>query len=271
MQFNKTLKIITLIIILFISGQVNYALSTDQEKATEKFTNHPTKELKLEDINVVLPDYTDVNNQYYDTIGERMMAEAQESYKAHARQIEHDMKYYTTKKDNQNVKKEPQNYALAMLEARRKIMEDDSYDWSREAMLRRAEKPIYQYPSDKTTNSFSKANDPYDDLSIDIVVILATILVFILMIKLFISNFSFSVSQIESSISEEKTKDDIQEGKNLVNEKTEEGKNKPVEVINEAKQNDSKPNEKKELENKIQNLEIELLKKKIKELEDKLK
>lgn len=138
-----------------LAGQVDYSQAAAQEKATEVFTHQPTKELKLEDINRVLPDYTDVNNQHYDTTGKRMMAEAHESYKAHAKQIEQDLQYYF-KDGGQYSTKVPQNYALAMLEARKKIMEDDSYDWSRYAMLQRAERPIYQYGKESHITSFIK-------------------------------------------------------------------------------------------------------------------
>ena len=66
-----------------LSSQVDYSQAAAQENATQVFTQKPTKELKLEDINRVLPDYTNTtDNEYYPTTGKRMIAEAQESYKA---------------------------------------------------------------------------------------------------------------------------------------------------------------------------------------------
>lgn len=111
------------------------------------------KEIKLEDINKELPDYSDIEAQNYSTNAEYQAAQAKEEYAAHVRQVQKDASLYSTPKGGTYSSKMDDTYSMAFLENEKK---PNSFDWSKYAMLSRMSKPIYQYGKESFLLSATK-------------------------------------------------------------------------------------------------------------------
>lgn len=110
------------------------------------------KELKIDDINNVKPDYDTINQSDFANNADYVQAQARTDYDALKKQIEQDNKYYQSGDGNQYSSKLGDKYSSAMIDN----VKDEKFDWDKYMMLNRYEKPIYTYGKESWLRSAIK-------------------------------------------------------------------------------------------------------------------